>query len=174
MNDLKSENLEIYIAAIRETGKASKPFLREKFSIGHGRADKIMRELERRKIVSKAGKTGLRTPARSDVSVLEKFFVAARSPLVWFNKAVMEAPMEEWSKKALDAFLRETEWLSVARNNAAKLQASRPAAPTSTASPAAPPAAAPSGSATLSASAGPPAPAPTSSKNPPPVKCGPP
>ena len=54
MNDIKSENLEIYIAAIRETGKASTSFLREKFSIGYGRADKIVRELERRKIVSKA------------------------------------------------------------------------------------------------------------------------
>ena len=61
----------------------------------------------------------------SDVSVLEKFFVAARSPLVWFNKAVMEAPMENWSKKALDTFLSETEWLSVARDNAAKLQAQK-------------------------------------------------
>ncbi len=253
------ENLETYAAFVRAEGKASTSFLREKFNMGYSRADKIMRQLEKAGVVSKASKTGQRKilepklekltnaesaivlrkeagcaevetiqseyaefekatkalgentistanlarsigirlqtfnagkkqidlhfwkekcagvlpfdfdtgklfvsvankmehPAktvteavqfvqmaliaagslelegrggqqiRSDVSVLEKFFAAARSPLVWFNKALGERPMENWSKASIETFLSETEWLSVARDKAAKLQAQK-------------------------------------------------
>lgn len=54
------ENLEPYITAIRAEQKASTSWLREKFSIGYGKADRIMRALEKQGVVSKASKTGAR------------------------------------------------------------------------------------------------------------------